>query len=405
MSFGSKACETSTSASSEAALEAHRPSLLFLATEDWFFASHFIGFAKAARRAGFEPGLAARVGQRGEALAGSNFRVMPLKIDRGKRGPAALFRAVSAYRKAIKDLRPSVVHCIALKPIILGGFAAWLENVPVVVLAPTGLGSAWVKKGKRAWLARLLLRSGVRVIARLTGARFLFENQDDPLALGLSHAQIREATFVAGAGVDPAAFTPQPIPASTGPVRVAVVARMVTSKGILDAVEAVRLVRRAGHDVVLDLWGAPDPDNPASLTPDELSELARIEGIFWHGPTNDVVGVWREAHIAMLLSHGGEGLPRSLIEAAACARPIVTTDVPGCRNCVDNDREGYRVSPHNPQDAAEAIARLAADPVLRSRLGHAARVRFERDMTAQAVEGRVEALYRSLASRLEEVRR
>lgn len=376
--------------------ERRRPALLFIATEDWFFASHFRGFADAARRAGFDPVVAARVGERGEPLAGSDLAVFPVSVDRRARGPFALLRAVRAYRGAILRARPTVVHCIALQSILIGGLAARLERVPFLVLAPTGLGAAWVATGLRARLIRAALRLGVRSVAAGRRVRFLFENRDDPISLGLSDTSIREATFVAGAGVDADLFPVQPMPAAEGPLRVAVVARMVASKGIADAVEAVRLVRAAGHDIVLDLWGAPDPENPTSCTMEELSAYARTDGVTWCGPTRDVAGVWRNAHVAMLLSRGGEGLPRSLVEAAASARPIVTTDVPGCRDCVEDGREGFRVPPQEPQAAADALARLAADPDLRVRCAAAARRRFERDMCATVVEARVSELYRAI---------
>jgi glycosyltransferase involved in cell wall biosynthesis len=366
------------------------PRLLFLVTEDWFFASHFLGFAAAARQAGYAPVVACRVREHAATIEAAGARVVPVEAERGALGLGTLVRTFARYREIIAAERPALVHAIALKPVLIGGLVARLAGVPARVLAPTGLGLLWAAEGAKAEAARAAVRAGVR-LADGPGVRFLCENPDDPRALGLDPARV---TLVAGAGVPAADFPPRPDP-GPGPLRVAVVARMLASKGIADAVAAVRIARARGLDVSLDLWGAPDPSNPRSIAEDELRAWSAEPGVAWRGRTSDASAVWREAHVAMLLSHGGEGLPRTLVEAAASARPILTTDVPGCREVVADGREGCLVPPRAPERAAEALERLA-DPALRARMGAAARARFERDMTADAVNARVRALYESL---------
>jgi glycosyltransferase involved in cell wall biosynthesis len=172
---------------------------------------------------------------------------------------------------------------------------------------------------------------------------------------------------------------------------------MLRFKGIADAVEAVSLLRARGYDIELDLWGDPDPGNRRAITIEELDAWNALPGIKWRAFTGDIASVWRNSHIAMLLSHGGDGLPRSLVEAAASARPIVTTDVPGCRAVVNDGVEGILVPARNPAAVAEALERLSTDSLLRTRMGGAARRRFELEFTMAAVADKVIAAYARMA--------
>jgi glycosyltransferase involved in cell wall biosynthesis len=374
------------------------PTLLFLVTEDWFFCSHFLGLIEAARLAGFDPVVATRVTAHGDRIVQAGARLVPVAAERRALGPTALFDLLLAYHAVLRRERPAVVHCIALKPVVFGGLAARLAGGSGLVLAPTGLGATWIAKGIAARLSRAAIQMMIGWLARAPETRFVFENRDDPRALGVDSAAGDRITIVSGAGVAADLFPPLPPPEPAAPLRVAVVARMVESKGIADAVEAVRRVREAGHDVELDLWGASDPDNPRPLTTEQLTAWGRLPGICWRGRTDDVAAIWRRSHVAMLLSHGGEGLPRTLVEAAACARPIVTTDVPGCRDVVQGGA-GILVPPCDPAAAASALVRLVRDPGLCAAMGAAARARFEQDMTQDEVCTRIETVYRTFAAR------
>ena len=232
-------------------------------------------------------------------------------------------------------------------------------------------------------VARAVLRFVVGRWLRGEHTRYLFENTDDPREFGLEDSPA--VTIVPGAGVDPQDFPPAPEPAAP-PLKVAVVARMIAAKGIADAVAAVRRARELGAPVELDLYGAPDPSNRRSCSEDELRQWSAEPGIRWHGPVADVAEVWRTHHVAMLLTWYREGVPRSLIEAAACGRPIVTTDSPGCRDLVRDRQEGMLVPLRDMEAAARALVELAGDADLRARLGRrGARARFEARFTEAEV--------------------
>lgn len=367
--------------------------ILYLATEDWFFASHFLPMARAAQEAGLEVIVAARVRNHAGRLAAEGLRVMSLDIERRSLGAVEGLRSIIRMYRIMRAERPDIVHCIALRPVVLGGLAARSAGAGALVLAPTGLGQLWTEGGVLVRLVRWVVRL---TVAWLRGprTRFLFENRDDPREFGLDPTA-PEVMIVGGAGVDPAEFAAQPEPAFP-PVKVAVVSRMIAAKGIADAVEAVRRARALGAAVELHLFGAPDPSNRDAISEKVLRQWSSEPGIAWHGRTDDVAGVWREHHIALLLSYYREGLPRSLLEAAAAGRPIITTDAAGCRELVRDGREGILVPPRDIEAAARALVCLADDAELRQRLGAAATARVREGFTEDAVRQAVGGLYRSL---------
>jgi glycosyltransferase involved in cell wall biosynthesis len=371
------------------------PKILYLVTEDWFFASHFLPMAQAARECGLEVAIAARVHAAGERLAAEGIRVVAMTGERGTLSPV---RGVQDFMQALRIVRAEradIVHCVALRPVVIGGLAARLAGAREIILAPTGLGHLWFERGLGARFLRNVVRIVVGSWLRGPRTHYLFENRDDPREFGLD-PDGSDITIVGGSGVDPAKIPLAPAPPAP-PLKIAVVARMIEPKGIAEAVEAVRRARAAGAAVELHLFGEPDPANPRSLSRAKLLQWSAAAGTTWHGSVTDVAQVWRQHHVAMLLSYR-EGLPRALVEAAAAGRPIVTTDVPGCREVVRDGKEGIVVPLGDVDAAAHALIKLAADPSLRNRMGAAAHARFRERFTAEAVKQTVRNLYRSLES-------
>jgi glycosyltransferase involved in cell wall biosynthesis len=365
--------------------------LAFIVTEDWFFASHFLPMARAAREMGFDTLVIARVRDHRPAIEATGARVVPLEAERRSLNPMAAGYAAGRLAAILRAEKPDIVHCIALRPILVGGAAALMAGVTRRVYALTGTGFLGARDGLMARSARTGLRTLIRGPLESPGTHYLFENPDDPRLLGLDPAEAR-VTIVGGAGIDPDALRPAPLPPQP-PLRVAVVARMVWSKGIDLAVEALRLARAAGADVELSLYGAPDPSNPKDIAEKTLRDWSAEPGITWHGRTDDVAAVWRAHHVCCLPSRGGEGLPRTLLEGAACGRAVVTTDVPGCRALVRDGVEGLVVPPDDARALAAAFLRLAGDPELVARFGAAARARVNDGFTERAVTDGVKAMY------------
>jgi glycosyltransferase involved in cell wall biosynthesis len=371
------------------------PKIVYFVTEDWFFVSHFLPMGRAARQIGFEVVVVTRVRAHRAQIEAEGFRLIAVDAERGSLSAVEGFRSLLRSIAIIRAERADLVHCIALRLAVIGGIAARLCGAPALILAPTGLGHLLVEQGPVTRLLRGLVRVVVGRCLRSKKTHYVFENRDDPPEFWLD-PDGPEVTIVGGAGVDPAEFPMQPERAAQ-PVKIAVVARMIWPKGIAEAVEATRHARAQGASVELHLFGGIDPANRRPIPIDVLQEWSREPGIRWHGATADVPRVWREHDIALLLTYYREGLPRTLIEAAASGRPIVTTDAPGCRNAVRDGVEGFLVPPRDVKAAAQALVTLAADPDLRSRMGKAANKRFQEKFTVAAVQQTIGALYRTLA--------
>jgi glycosyltransferase involved in cell wall biosynthesis len=369
------------------------PKILYLVTEDWFFVSHFLPIAQAARDCGLQVVVATRLREDSERLIAEGCSVIAVESRRGSLSLLWSLRDFFQLLKIARSERAAIVHCIALRPVVIGGIAAKLAGTPALMLAPTGLGHLWIEDGLAVRLARNVVRFIVGSWLRGPQTRYLFENHDDPREFGMN-PDAANITLVGGAGVNPESFPRSDEPPAP-PVKVAVVSRMIRPKGIVEAVEAVRQARAAGAPVELHLFGDPDPANPRSISQAILEQWSQEPGITWHGHVVDVARVWREHHVAMLLSYR-EGLPRSLVEAAAAGRPIVATDVPGCREVARDGKEGILVPLGDIEAAARALTVLAADQALRQRLGAAANARFHERFTAAAVRQTVQNLYRSL---------
>ena len=371
-----------------------KPKILYVVAEDWFFCQHFLPMARLAREIGCEVVVATRLRARRADIEAAGCRVVSLESDRGSLSVIELLRSVARIGRIVRAERPDIVHCIALRMVVIGGAAARLAGAGKLVLALTGLGHVWIENGLLERVARGLARFIVGGWLRRPGSQYLFENQDDPVEFGLGGNRSC-VTIIGGAGVRPQEF-PMAAEPRCPPLKVAVVARMLRPKGIAEAVAAVRQARALGADVELALYGAPDPANRRTLSAEELQRWSTEPGIAWHGPAADIARVWRDHHVAMLLSYR-EGLPRSLVEAAAVGRPIVTTDVPGCREIVRHGIEGFLVPPRDgTAAAAAALVQLAGDPDLRARMGAAANLRFRDRFTEEQVRRTIHSVYRAM---------
>jgi len=367
-------------------------------TEDWFFCSHFLPMARAAVALGFEVAIATRIGDRRELLQREGLTILPLRGRRGRIGPLALAGEMMDLLRVIRAFRPDLLHLIALKPVLLAGLAGRIAGVHAILCAVTGQGYLAAAKGARATVLRTAVSAALTWLFRSPRTHLLLENADDaaPYARKIAGLESR-CSQVGGAGVNPDKFPATPLPQHMPPVA-ALVARMLWSKGADLAVAAQQALMAEGKPLTLRLIGAPDPENPRAVPIATLEEWSRLPGVEWLGPRSDIAEVWRDADIALIPSRGGEGLPRALLEAASSGRPIVTTDVPGCRDFVRDGVEGRVVVPDSPEALAGALSDLLVDPARRAQMGLNARKRLLDGYTETQVAGTVAALYQRLTT-------
>jgi glycosyltransferase involved in cell wall biosynthesis len=333
--------------------------------------------------------VATRVDRHGAAIEAEGFHLHPISWRRGSLDPRDLVRVVREVRKLYRSLEPHLAHHVALPATVVGSLAA--TGLPVVCLnAMTGLGTMFTSDTAKVRVTRAALTLALRHLLGRPRSAVLVQNIDDRAVIERLRVDAGRIALIPGSGVDVDALTPSPEPA--GPVTIAFVGRLVESKGIRTLVAAHELLHRRGRDIQLVIAGLPDPANPASIAPEEIDGWSRRPNVTHLGFVEDIAALWASAHIAVLPSHR-EGLPLSLLEAAACGRPLIATDVPGCRVIARPDVNGYLVPLEDAEALADAIARLADDPELRRRFGAASREMVEREFSSQRIGRDLVTLY------------
>ncbi len=363
------------------------PRLLFVVNNPAFFLSHRLPVARAARAEGYDVHLATPPGPSTPAVRAAGIEWHPIRLARAGRDPRSELSSMADLYRLYRRLSPNIVHHVTPKPVLYGTPMARLAGVHAVVNAISGMGHVFADRdGRGRRVLRRAVGAGYRAALQHPHMRVIFQNRDarsDFLARGWVRAS--EVVMIRGSGVDVAEFAPPAAPPQ-GPPVVVLPARMLRTKGVGEFVEAARALRAQGVGARFVLVGDPDPGNPASI-PELQLRAWEAEGVveYW-GHRCDMPAVFAGAHVACLPSYL-EGLPKALIEAAACGLPIVTTDVPGCREVVDQGRNGLLVPCADSAALAHALRNLVSDEALRRRMGAASRARaVEEFSVSQVVE-------------------
>lgn len=371
-----------------------QPLVLFVVTEDWYFVSHRLDFAKAAISAGFRVALATHVANHGEAIRSGGIDLHHVPELRRARPLLSEGLTPFALARLFDALRPDLIHLVAMKPIFFGSLAAAIARRRPMLNTFTGMGFLFTSNSLRARLLRWPVAALLGPLLNRHDALSIAQNRED-LNLLITHLGIRaeRTALLLGSGVDTARF--QALPEPAGPYTCAFVSRMLADKGIYDLVEAARLMRGHPSRPHILLAGPLDDRNPTAISASELKSWENEGLLEWLGPISDVRKIWSRAHVAVLPSHR-EGLPRSLLEAAACGRPIITTATTGCLEVVEDGSNGIIVPLKAPQSIADALLTLGGDPKLRARFGAEGRRRVEVFFSNEVVFRSLIALYHRL---------
>lgn len=350
--------------------------LLFVVNVDWFFLSHRLPIALEAKRQGYSVHIATGLTDKRDELQERGLIVHPLALQRGDAGLHNAWRTVAELWRLFRKVRPDIVHLVTIKPVLMGGLMARLARVPAVVVAVSGLGFVFLARGPKAWLRRWMAVGLYRFVFGHPRLKVIFQNPDDRSSLAaLACLPDAKVAMIRGSGVDLGRYASTPLPAGVPVVLLA--ARLLVDKGVREFVQAARSLKQEGVAARFCLVGAVDPENPASLTRAELTRWSDEGVVELWGQRADMPEVLRQAHLVVLPSYR-EGLPKVLLEAAACGRPVVTTNVPGCRDAVEPGITGVLVPARDAVALAATLKSLIADRARCEKMGAAGRALAER---------------------------
>lgn len=374
-----------------------KPTILFLVTDDWFFLIHRKALAQAAQAAGFKVMVATAPGPQVAEITALGFVHFPLKLRRASRNPLREVIGFFDLVRLYKRLKPDIVHQVSIKPIIYGSLAARLAGVPAVVNAVTGLGFVFIAGGRRKKHLKNIIEMAYRLVGNHAAIRFLFENPDDRNHfLEKNIVSSKRAVLILGSGVAVERFHPQLPSRAPGVPVVLLAARMLWHKGIKEFVEAARILQKKGLKAEFWLAGMPDMSNPAAVSVSRLLFWHRQGDIRWLGFQKDMPALYQQASIVCLPTRYREGIPVTLLEAAACGKPLVATDMPGCREIVKPGENGFLVKPGDVGSLTDALEELLIDAELRRKFGLYGRSLVEKNFSDKKVIADTFAVYQEL---------
>ena len=371
--------------------------VLFTVNIARFFVSHRLPMALAARAAGHDVHVATADDPAEVAtIRATGLDWHPIPLEQHGTSPLAEARTLAALAALDRRLRPDLVHLVSVKPVVHGGLAARLTGVPAVVAAMSGLGQVFDDDADGARLRRRVVPA-MRAALRHPNATLVLQHAEDRDRLvGLGVVAAERTRVIRGSGVDLERFAPSPPPDGELPV-VLFAGRLMWRKGVGRFVELARALAGRARFVVV---GYPEPSAPDAVPLDDVERWAAEGTIEWWGRRDDdMPAVFAAADVVVLPSTYGEGVPKVLIEAAASARPIVATDVPGCREVCRDGTTGRLVAPDDAEALTHAVAALIDDPAERRRLGAGGRALAEAEFGLDRVTRETLALYEELLAR------
>ena len=376
---------------------AGRKRLLYAINNPAFFLSHRLPLALAAREAGYEVHVATMDGPTVPRIVSLGFQHHVIPMSRSGRNPWHELRALLALRRLFIALQPAIVHAVTIKPLLYGGIAARLAKVPAFIGAVSGLGFVFTGGDPKRNLVRWAATRLYRLALGHPGSRVIFQNAGDRDILQQAGAvRPGQVVMIRGSGVDLNEFVALPEPGGA-PVAL-MVSRVLVDKGSAEFVQAARLSRGHSSGLRWVLAGSPDPGNPASVSQETFDAWKREGIVECLGERTDIAELYQQAHIAVLPSYR-EGLPKSLVEAAASGRAVVTTDVPGCRDAIEPGVTGVLVPAKDAAALAQAVTLLAGDPELRQKMGRAGRRLAEKAFDIRLIQRAHLELYNALSER------
>jgi glycosyltransferase involved in cell wall biosynthesis len=343
--------------------------ILLFANTDWYLYNFRLSLARDLRARGHEVILVSPAGDFHELLQRAGFPWIRFELSRQSINPlgelSAIWRLIRLYRK----IRPDIVHHFTIKPVIYGSLAAHLSGIVSIINSITGLGHLFINTDRATRLLRAIASRLYKM--NLGGTQVICENPEDrDTFIQKRLIKPEQSHLILGTGVDIEKYRPT---SRTNAVPVILFSsRMLITKGFVEYMEAARKLKQMGLTARFAIAGRTDPGNPASIPDEQINAWMQSDTLEWWGWQGDMPAALAQADIFCLPSYR-EGVPNALLEAAACGLPIVTTDVPGCRDVVTNGVNGWLVPVRNSDALANALETLITNPELRHKMGQAGR--------------------------------
>lgn len=358
--------------------------ILYVVNEPWFFLSHRLPVAIAAQEQGYTIHVATRAGEAVSEILNKGFIHHEIPLSRNGSSMPSELNSLLAIWRLINSIKPDILHLVTIKPVLYGGIASRFTSVKKVVAAVSGLGTLFLAEGAKADLKRKVGIGLYRLALSSKKTIVILQNPDDKLLLiDLKAVKAEQTTLIRGSGIDLATFQAFPEAINDTPV-VTFAARLLFDKGLAEYIEAIKLLNKKGVIAHYQIVGDLDLGNNTSATEQNIEEWKVIPNLVILGYQKDMSTVFRKTNIVVLPSYR-EGLPKVLIEAAACGRAVITTDVPGCRDAIEANKTGLLVPVKNSQALADAIEKLIKDSKLRVKMGIAGRQLAEREFAIEKV--------------------
>ena len=373
---------------------------MFVVNVDWFFLSHRLPIALAAKKAGYDVTIAAADTGSSHKITKAGLRFVNLPILEKNQSFLSELRMIGRLKDLYKELQPDIVHHVTIRPVLYGSIAARLAKVPVLINALSGLGYIYTGNSLKNRVLRLLLDRMLKTGLKHKNSTLILQNRDD-IELFQKRKIVKPANIelIRGSGVNTDLYKPMAAEKKREKVQVALIGRMLRDKGVIEFIEAAKTILKKGANVHFHLYGAPYSSNPTSITEHEMKALTEPDAIHYHGAVETIADELYKIDIVCLPSYR-EGLPKSLLEAASAGKPIVATDVPGCREIVEDGKNGYLVEPQNSADLAEKLEMLLNNPDVCKQFGQYGRKKVLNEFSEEIIVTQTLELYSKLMSEI-----
>jgi len=372
--------------------------LLIIVNVDWFFYSHRLPIAYEAKRKGYEVHIATLTTDKSikNSLISNGFNYHEIKFDRSGKSFLKLLNTFLSIVRLLSKIKPEILHLVTTQPIIFGGIAAKILRQKKVIFAISGLGHIFIKNSFFTSIRRIFVLTLYKISFSVKNRIIIFQNaSDEALLTKFCSLSPSETVIIPGSGVDLKKFyytkPPKGIPI------VLMASRLLISKGVREFADAGKILKERGLKIKFKLVGQPDLLNPLSININEIKFWENQGYIEYLGYQKNIQTLIKNSHLVVLPSYYPEGLPKVLCEAAACGRAIITTNRPGCRDCIEDGITGKFVAPRDPVELANVIFEIIKNDKLISSMSIAARLRAEKLFCIKAIVAKHLDLYNQLA--------